>query len=757
MLMELNAVPTAVGEPSVQPTSLAYPELAGLARVYFVSPAGDDRNTGTADKPFRTISKAASLLLPGEGVFVRAGTYRERVSPKHGGEPGKPILYFAEPGHRVFLKGSDVWKPAWTRVEEHIYSAAPDDAMFTDDAYWDSANPLRVTVSATPWEREGRAEYEYFKGTAKNNARDRMSRADLEKLLSNCDTNLVFTLGQVFVDGKMFRQMPYRAEMEAAPDSWFYDSKSSRVFVHFADDLSPDRHQVELTTRRRIFAPHQRGLGYIHVIGFVMEDCGNQYPKDFWSTRENGQAGAMGTRSGHHWLIQNNIIRFANGFGLDIGTEGQDSERGGNADPILQAAGHHLIENNQITDNGAGGICGMSPKSVRILGNDIERNNNLRFKGTKRWESAGIKLHTPDDGLVAGNLFRDNYTQGFWADQGIGKGLRFTRNVIIGNSESEHGVFIEMGEYGPDTGLIDNNIIVGNRNGIYCHDGSGMTVTHNLIANSREYGIQVRQVGPRCNTRNNAFFNNLLIGNSSAINLNYPAELGGNVRLDGNVYSRNETDRAFVINRYSKFDPPWTDAEFAKLLRADLASTKLKADTFTNHGLATLTFAEWKSFWSKHSQMSDDRSKMAPGATIQLDPETLKLTLFLPGQLSDPGVGEILQVTNDIFGQPFSNSAGVGPFAKLVSGTNIIQLPVPVRDPVAVSINVRRPGASIPSDFAGLSFEAAQLLPDTNGVHYFRSDDAPLIQMFRTLGIHSLRIGGNTADLDARGLPDPAD
>ena len=36
--------------------------------------------------------------------------------------------------------------------------------MFTDDAYWDSANPLRVAMSATPWEREGRAEYEYFTG-----------------------------------------------------------------------------------------------------------------------------------------------------------------------------------------------------------------------------------------------------------------------------------------------------------------------------------------------------------------------------------------------------------------------------------------------------------------------------------------------------------------------------------------------------------------------------------------------------------------
>jgi hypothetical protein len=287
-----------------------------------------------------------------------------------------------------------------------------------------------------------------------------------------------------------------------------------------------------------------------------------------------------------------------------------------------------------------------------------------------------------------------------------------------------------------------------------------MTVAHNLIANSREYGIQVRQVGPRCNTRNNAFFNNLLIGNSSAINLNYPAELGGNVRLEGNVYSGSETDRMFVINPYSKYNPRWTDAEFARLIRANVASASLDNVTFTDAGLATFTFAAWKSFWSRHSKESDSRSEMVPGASVQLDPETLELTLFIPGKLSGSDVNEPLRVTNDFFGQPFSTSAVAGPFAKLASGTNLIQLRVPswpASAAVTVSINTKSPGTVIPSDFTGLSFEAAQLLPDTHGVHYFRPDNAPLIQMFRTLGIRSLRIGGNTSDRDAKELPGPAD
>lgn len=46
----------------------------------------------------------------------------------------------------------------------------------------------------------------------------------------------------------------------------------------------------------------------------------------------------------------------------------------------------------------------------------------------------------------------------------------------------------------------------------------------------------------------------------------------------------------------------------------------------------------------------------------------------------------------------------------------------------------------------GLSYETSILLPDNKGVHYFRPDNEPLLTMFKTLGIRSLRIGGNSVD-----------
>ncbi|HEV2436092.1 MAG TPA: hypothetical protein VG077_08830 [Verrucomicrobiae bacterium] len=76
---------------------------------------------------------------------------------------------------------------------------------------------------------------------------------------------------------------------------------------------------------------------------------------------------------------------------------------------------------------------------------------------------------------------------------------------------------------------------------------------------------------------------------------------------------------------------------------------------------------------------------------------------------------------------------------------------------VTVTLDTENPGLVIPADFEGLSFEASQLLPGPGGIHYFRRDNHALIHLFHTLGIKSLRLGGNTADRDARKLPDEAD
>jgi len=64
------------------------------------------------------------------------------------------------------------------------------------------------------------------------------------------------------------------------------------------------------------------------------------------------------------------------------------------------------------------------------------------------------------------------------------------------------------------------------------------------------------------------------------------------------------------------------------------------------------------------------------------------------------------------------------------------------------------PTHALPSEFAGLSYETEAMLADAGGRHYFSSDRPSLLNMFKTLGVKSLRLGGNFADKP--GVPSPS-
>jgi hypothetical protein len=76
---------------------------------------------------------------------------------------------------------------------------------------------------------------------------------------------------------------------------------------------------------------------------------------------------------------------------------------------------------------------------------------------------------------------------------------------------------------------------------------------------------------------------------------------------------------------------------------------------------------------------------------------------------------------------------------------------------ITVVIGPATAGPSISSNFTGLSYEMSLLLPGKNGKHFFSPENKPLLQMFRTLGIKSLRVGGNTAERDTVALPGKAE
>jgi len=101
------------------------------------------------------------------------------------------------------------------------------------------------------------------------------------------------------------------------------------------------------------------GLGYIRVKGFTLEHAAGPFP---WE-----QVGAISTTRGHHWIIENNTVRWVNGVGIDVGY----SFTGGRQPPL---AGFHIVRQNLVTDCGICGICGLGPARDREFGLLVEDN-----------------------------------------------------------------------------------------------------------------------------------------------------------------------------------------------------------------------------------------------------------------------------------------------------------------------------------------------------------------------------------------------
>jgi hypothetical protein len=71
---------------------------------------------------------------------------------------------------------------------------------------------------------------------------------------------------------------------------------------------------------------------------------------------------------------------------------------------------------------------------------------------------------------------------------------------------------------------------------------------------------------------------------------------------------------------------------------------------------------------------------------------------------------------------------------------------VMAQSPVTVTVEARASAATIPDDFAGLSFGMKALLPNKAGSHLFSATNQTLVALFRNIGLRHLRVGGTTVE-----------
>ena len=75
----------------------------------YVDPAhGSDGNSGRApDQAFRTVQKAADVVVPGDVVYLHGGTYPIQVNFTRSGTQADPIVWASTPGQWAVFDGSD--------------------------------------------------------------------------------------------------------------------------------------------------------------------------------------------------------------------------------------------------------------------------------------------------------------------------------------------------------------------------------------------------------------------------------------------------------------------------------------------------------------------------------------------------------------------------------------------------------------------------------------------------------------------------
>ena len=492
-----------------------------FTKTYYVdnrNPRAADSNPGTKELPFATINKAAQVLQPGERVVIMTGVYRERVVPARGGAgPDKMISYEAAPGANVIVKGSRVVKTGWEPSTGYnlgprppapsslkIYQRRLDDLDFHGYNPFGMVNIMQDRVYLVPKPEELRPH--------------------------------LLRRGMVFVDGRRLEQVELYRELAQKDGAFWCEHDGLTIHVRLPGDADPAQHEVELAIQEQVLAPRTRGLSYIRIKGITLEQGANAFP--------GPQRGMVSASRGNHWIIEDCVLRHANGVALDIGA--QDGDMGPAAN-----IGHSIVRRNHIMDAGVCGLAGMGVQDTLVEGNLIEY---VGWQDVElAWETGGIKLHVTKNCLLRHNVIRHLvHAEAIWLDY-QNTNTRVTGNVMGDTLETlRGGIYLEASH---DPNMLDNNIIwkatEGKGGGSYNmppHGGWGITVdgsdetviAHNLIGYTQDAGIKLRTVesrivGSRGGTaRRNKVLNNIFYRCGKAID--FPNQDNS---ADGNLYTKD--------------------------------------------------------------------------------------------------------------------------------------------------------------------------------------------------------------------------
>ncbi len=434
-------------------------------------PNASDEHSGTQEAPLRTLQAASDRAVPGTLIRIHEGVYRECVRPAQGGSgPEAMIRYQAVPGEKVEIRGSVKLSLDWSRPRpwepEHQGPEKPLPAL--SQHTWFASFPQQLFPAG------------YDALTLQNVL---PGEIPLMKWMEPVQEYPPYSLPRVmlFQDGSRLMQLHHPGDVPRVPGSFWVDQAERRIMLHPRGEAHPDEAELELAVQPHLFCPQRLGLNYIALEGLHFAHCANGFLR--------ASTGAVTTRGGSYWVIEDCDISECNSSGLEFGDHPFEYQQDHpeRTDWQYRGEGHHLIRRNHIHHCGTAGMRCLHVTATRVT------NNHIHDCGWQEaeyyYECAGIKLLCTEQCLVADNRIEDiTGGCGIWLDWD-NKGSRATRNRISRVSGFQGGIFLEASR---EPNLIDHNLIEEiDGPGIFGGDSSNQLYLKNWVGPCSGPGIDL--------------------------------------------------------------------------------------------------------------------------------------------------------------------------------------------------------------------------------------------------------------------------
>ena len=435
---------------------------------WYVAPTGADSNPGSLEQPFATIQHAADIAQPGDTVFIRAGTYRETVTPPRSGTAAAPITFrpyndevvridgadpltqisrgrgiyqtampwdLGEGKNQVFFNGQMMPEAQWPNsrscLARPVFARAAGVTVQTNSSGLSSAtisvpglnDPPGAWVGATIHIAPGQ-EWVFQTGTVTASQPGSLTYTFQQLDPSNYQTP---TSGNRFYLTGVMRAL-------AGPGEWYRDPSGT---LYLRPRGAVDGHAVE--AKRRLYGFDLNGLSYIDVTGVHLFACTintdansshltidgidakyvshDMIDADPWAAKLHPHTSGI-ILNGSSNTIQNSTIEFSSGDGVFLGGSDNTAQNcvihdvdyaGGDYAGVSTLGASDRVIGNTIYNSARGGIVARFSPGVALTHNRISNCGLLTTDvgGIYTWQTNG------QGSQISYNLISDIHTGGF--------------------------------------------------------------------------------------------------------------------------------------------------------------------------------------------------------------------------------------------------------------------------------------------------------------------------------------------------------